>query len=111
MNNKCAISSERSVFASPDGDWSDTAGSPNNHLNAGPGGRVQTNRHALAPAGELFNCGRQDRLELRVLFLPRNDPDVDLFKPGVFEQAMQLHFAESEPAIGIKFSRLFESVT
>ena len=67
----------------------------------------------------MFRCGAErslcpggeDRLEIGTLLLPRNDADIDVFKAGVFQKLMQLHFAETEPVIGVKLARAFEGMT
>ena len=47
---------------------------------------------------------------MRALFFARDDGDFDVAEAGLFEQLMQLHFAETEPVIGVKFARSFELV-
>src|SRR5882724_2306886 len=45
------------------------------------------------------------------LLFPGNNADLDIPEAAFLEQLVQLHFAESEPVIRVKFTRLFEPVT
>jgi len=71
-------------------------------------------KHAMnfhpAAAARLLNAGRENRLEMRALFFPRNDGDFDVLKAGGVEKLMELNFAEAEPVIGVKLARAFEAV-
>ena len=107
----CAISSERSVFASADRGWSDTVRfSANNHLNFPVPGRVETSRALFCATAHLLNRGREDGLEMRALHFPRNDSNIDFSKTGIFKQMQQMQFTESEPAIGVELARFFKAV-
>src|SRR4051812_49086077 len=59
----------------------------------------------------LFDPGREDGLEVRAFLFPRDHRDLDLTEPTLLQQLMQLHFAEAEPVIRVKFPRALEAVT
>jgi hypothetical protein len=48
---------------------------------------------------------------MRALFFARDNVDFDVAKAAFFQKLVQAHFAKAEPLIGIKFSRLFETMT
>ena len=58
----------------------------------------------------LLYPGGENRLEMRALFLARDDRDLDLLETGGFEKLVQLHFAKAKPVIGVKFAGAFETV-
>jgi len=47
---------------------------------------------------------------MRALLLPRHHADFDIAKTGFFKKLVQLHFTETEPAIGVKFPRSLKSM-
>ena len=67
-------------------------------------------RARLRAKRALFFTGRENGLEMRALFFARDDRDFDVLETGFFQKLVQLHFAEAEPVIGIKFARLFETM-
>src|SRR5436305_13271440 len=58
-----------------------------------------------------LHARRKHRLKLRILLFARHDADLDLPEPGLLEQLVQLHLAETKPAVGIKLARFFKSMT
>src|SRR4051812_43662129 len=58
-----------------------------------------------------LNAAGKNSLKMRALLFPGNNTDLDFPKPAFLEELMQLHFAESQPVVSIKFTRLFESMT
>src|SRR5512133_1804540 len=48
---------------------------------------------------------------MRALLFPRDNADLYLPEAAFLEELVQPHFAESEPVIRVKFTRLFESMT
>src|SRR5215813_13569513 len=48
---------------------------------------------------------------MRALFFPGDDADLDIPEAAFFEESVQLHLTESEPVVGVKFTRLFKSMT
>src|SRR5881296_1832281 len=78
--------------------------------------KIQTNRALLTstrPAlglGHSFDPSRQDRLEMRRLFLARHDANLDFFETRLFEPAVQIAFGKTQPAIPINLARLPEIV-
>src|SRR5262249_12559336 len=71
---------------------------------------MATVRQASSTSRSL-NAGRENCLELRVLFFARNHAHFNFAEGGVFQQFVQFHFAEAEPAVGVKFARFLEAMT
>jgi len=63
---------------------------------------------ARSRAGEALAhllCARgKNGLEMRTLLFPRHHPDVDVFEARLFEEIVELHFAEAEPVIEVKLA-------
>ena len=59
-------------------------------------------------AHESFRPSREYGLKIRTLFFPRDDVNIDVLEAGVFQKLVQLHFAETEPVIGVKLARPLE---
>ena len=57
-----------------------------------------------------FFPARQNRLEMRRLFLGGDDADFDLLETGGFEPAVQIALGKTQPAVAVKFARLVEVV-
>src|SRR3954447_23128762 len=62
----------------------------------------------IVNARSSLDPGSEHRLKIRTLLLPRNDAHVDAFKSRIFEELMQLNFAETEPMVRIKLARALE---
>src|SRR6266404_9212004 len=58
----------------------------------------------------LHSCGK-DSLKMRALLFPRYNADFNLAKIGFFQEFVQTHLAETEPMVGVKFSRLVKTMT
>ena len=56
----------------------------------------------------LLQARGEDSLEVGALLFARDDGHLDTRKASFLEPLVQLHFAESEPEIGVEFARLFE---
>jgi len=61
-------------------------------------------------ASPYFTPVAKNRLEMRALFLARDDGDLDLLETGGFEKLMELHFAEAQPVIRVKLAGPLEAV-
>ena len=46
----------------------------------------------------------EHRLKIRALSFPRHYSDIDALEARVFQKLVQLHFAETEPMIGVKLA-------
>src|SRR5437660_259227 len=58
-----------------------------------------------------LHASGKDGLEMRTLLFPRDDADFNLAKTAFFQKFVQTHLAEAEPVVGVKFARLFETMT
>src|SRR5581483_3005197 len=58
-----------------------------------------------------LDAGCKHGLEMRALFFSRDYAHLNVPKSGFFQELMQLHFAEAQPVVGIKFARFFEAMT
>src|SRR5437588_11515687 len=54
-------------------------------------------------AHESLRPSREYGLKIRALFFPRDHANIDVLEAGVFQKLVQLHFAETEPVISVKF--------
>src|SRR6266576_5805802 len=61
-------------------------------------------------AHESLRPSREYGLKIRILFFPRNHANIDVLEAGVFQKLVQLHFAETEPVISVKFTRPLEGM-
>ena len=59
-------------------------------------------RYFTPVAKTVWKCG--------LCFFPRDHRDFDVLEAGCFEKLVQLHFAEAEPVIGVKFARPLEAM-
>ena len=64
--------------------------------------------YPLGRTPELFRPGGEDGLEIWALFFPGDYTNINAFEAGVFQKLVQLHFAETEPVIGVKLARPLE---
>ena len=63
-----------------------------------------------SPPHESLRPGGEYGLKIRTLFFSRDHANIDVFEAGVFQKLVQLHFAETEPVIQIKFARFLEAM-
>src|SRR3977135_3585983 len=54
---------------------------------------------------ESLRPSRESRLKIWALFFSRDHANIDVLEAGVFQKLVQLHFAETEPVIGVKLAR------
>jgi hypothetical protein len=73
-------------------------------------GRALRARGCMLGRKESFRPGREHGLEIRALFFPRDYANIDAFEAGVFQKLVQLHFAKTEPVIGVKLARPLEGM-
>ena len=59
---------------------------------------------------ESLRPSREYGLKIRALFFPRDHANIDVLEAGVFQKLVQLHFAETEPVISVKFARPLEGM-
>jgi hypothetical protein len=73
-------------------------------MDHGATGEALARSRANAPLAHLLCARGEDGLEMRTLLFPRHHPDVDVFEARLFEEIVELHFAEAEPVIEIKLA-------
>ena len=59
---------------------------------------------------QLFCSLRENGLKMRALVFPRDNVDLNVSETAFFQELMQLHFAESEPVVGVQFASALKPV-